>query len=317
VDALTGLLEGPRANGAFLLRSVLRPPWSLLIRDEAPLTLVAVIQGEAWLIPDGREPIPLRPGGVAIVRGPEHYVVADRPTTAPSIVIEPGQISTTMDGEYLCDVMDLGIRSWGNASTTHDDGSTMLLTGTYQTPSEISRLLLGALPGVIALSADSWHCPFLDLLSAEIIKDEPGQELVLDRLLDLVLIAALRAWLAGPEAQAPAWYRARGDAVVGAAIGLLQEHPARPWTVASLAAAVGVSRAVLARRFTDLVGAAPMTYLAQWRLALAADLLREPSTTISKVAREVGYSTPFALSAAFKRVRGVTPREYRQAAAGQ
>ena len=317
MDALTGLLDGPRANGAFLLRSVLSPPWSLLIRDEAPLTLVAAIQGEAWLIPDGGEPVALRPGGVAVIRGPEHYVVADDPTTAPSIVIHPGQISTTMDGEYLCDVMDLGTRSWGNASTAGADGSTMLLTGTYQTPSEISRLLLGALPGVIALSAANWQCPFLDLLSAETIKDEPGQELVLDRLLDLVLIAALRAWLTGPEAQPPAWYRARSDQVVGAAIELLQEDPAQPWTVASLAGAVGVSRAVLARRFTDMVGAPPMTYLAQWRLALAADLLREPSATISKVAREVGYSTPFGLSAAFKRVRGVSPREYRLAAAGQ
>ena len=316
MDAFTGLLDGPRANGAFLLRSILQPPWSLLIKDEAPLTVVAVISGEAWLTPDGRDPIPLRPGGVAVIRGPEHYIVADDPTTAPSIVIHPGQISTTMDGEYLCDVMDLGTRSWGNAPGDRG-GMTMLLTGTYQTPSEISRLLLGALPGVITLSEDSWQCPFLDLLSAETIKDEPGQELVLDRLLDLVLIAALRAWLAGPEAQAPAWYRAQSDDVVGAAIRLLQENPAQPWTVGSLATAVGVSRAVLARRFTDLVGAPPMTYLAQWRLALAADLLREPSATISKVAREVGYSTPFALSAAFKRVRGVSPREYRLAAAGQ
>jgi AraC-like DNA-binding protein len=74
---------------------------------------------------------------------------------------------------------------------------------------------------------------------------------------------------------------------------------------------------VLARRFTELVGAPPMTYLAQWRLALAADLLREPSATISKVAREVRYGAPFALSAAFKRVRGVSPREYRLAASGQ
>src|SRR6478735_3874512 len=104
MDALTGLLDGPRANGAFLLRSVLLPPWSLLIKDEAPLTLVAVIRGEAWLTPNDREPIPLRPGGVTVIRGPEPYVVADQPTTAPSIVIHPGQISTTVDGAYLCDV---------------------------------------------------------------------------------------------------------------------------------------------------------------------------------------------------------------------
>ena len=102
-------------------------------------------------------------------------MVADDPTTAPSIVIQPGQISTTMDGEYLCDAMDLGTRSWGNASTAGADGSTMLLTGTYQTPSEISRLLLGACPASSSCPQDDWQCPFLDLLSAETIKDEPAR----------------------------------------------------------------------------------------------------------------------------------------------
>jgi len=95
---------------------------------------------------------------------------------------------------------------------------------------------------------------------------------------------------------------------------MLHHNPAEPWTVATLAAATGVSRAALARRFTELVGEPPMTFLTGWRLALAADLLREPDATVGAVARQVGYGSPFALSAAFKRVRGISPQQHRIAA---
>jgi AraC-like DNA-binding protein len=311
MDALTGLLDGPRAQGAFLLRSVLDSPWSIRIEDEAPLTVVTIVRGTAWLIPSDGEPRVLRPGAVAVLRGPEHYTVADTPTRAPTVFIRPGQVSTTFDGQELCEAMDLGQRSWGNSP----QGQTMMLTGTYQSPGEISRLLLGALPPVIVLAEDGWTCPFLDLLGAEMARDAPGQDLVLDRLLDLVLIEALRAWLARPDSAAPAWYRARGDAVVGTALQLMHDNPSQPWTVASLARAAGVSRAALARRFTDLVGSPPMAYLTEWRLALAADLLREPAETIGSVATKVGYGSAFALSTAFKRIRGVSPHQHRSALA--
>lgn len=116
-----------------------------------------------------------------------------------------------------------------------------------------------------------------------------------------------RAWFARSEAEAPAWYRAHSDPVVGTALRMLHNNPAHPWTVGALAATTGVSRAALARRFTELVGEPPMTFLAGWRLALAADLLREPDATVGTVAREVGYGSAFALSTAFKRVRGISP----------
>jgi AraC-like DNA-binding protein len=102
--------------------------------------------------------------------------------------------------------------------------------------------------------------------------------------------------------------------VIGRALRLAQNDPARPWTVARLAAAVGVSRAAFARRFHDLVGEPPMTFLANWRMALAADLLREPGAVVGAVARQVGYSSPFTFSTAFKRTYGVAPRAYRDAA---
>ncbi|MET7821777.1 AraC family transcriptional regulator [Micromonospora zamorensis] len=310
MDAVASLLNGPRAQGAFLLRSVLTPPWSMRIEDQAPLTLVAMVQGDAWVLADESAAVRLGPGDLAIIRGPDPYTVADDPTTAPQVIIHPGQLCTTPDGQELPEMMELGVRTWGNSP----DGPTMLLTGTYTMRGEVSQRLLSALPPLLVVAGQSWDSPLVPLLAAEIVKDDPGQEAVLDRLLDLLLIAALREWFARPAAKAPGWYRAHSDPVVGRALQMLHNNPAQPWTVASLAARTGVSRAALARRFTALVGEPPMSYLTEWRLALAADLLREPGATVGAVARHVGYGSSFALSTAFKRNRGVSPREHRLAA---
>ncbi|MFF7775351.1 cupin domain-containing protein [Streptomyces tanashiensis] len=307
MDALAGLLDGPRAKGAFLLRMIMEPPWSVRIEDEAPICLMCVTDGEAWIVPGTGTPVLLRPGDIAIARGPEPYTVAHTPEAPPHARIGPDGRCTTLSGEPLSQSMRLGVRTWGNAP----DGGTTVLVGTYLMDGEVGRRLLDALPGLVHLPADVWNCPLMPFLDEEISRDEPGQSVVLDRVLDLLLIAAVRAWFSRPGAEAPAWYRAMGDPVVGRALRLLQNDPAHPWTVASLAAKSGVSRAALARRFTELVGEPPMAYLTGWRLALAADLLRETDATVESVARQVGYSGAFALSAAFKRVRGISPQEHR------
>jgi AraC-like DNA-binding protein len=311
MDAVAGLLDGPRARGAFLLRSTMDPPWSLRIEDEAPLTLMAIVRGSACVVEDGGAVHRLGAGDVAIARGPDPYLVADAPDTPAQAIIHPGQHCTTPDGAELKLMDFLGTREWGNSA----DGETVMLTGTYQLDGEVSRRLLRALPPLLVLEGDAWETPLIGLLAEEIVKDEPGQEAVLDRLLDLLLIAVLRAWFARPEAQAPGWYRAHGDPIVGPALRALHGDPAHQWTVAELADGAGVSRAALARRFNDLVGEPPMSFLTGWRIALAADLLREPGATVGSVAPQVGYGSAFALSTAFKRLRGVSPRQYRLEAA--
>jgi AraC-like DNA-binding protein len=309
MDAIAGLLDGPRAHEAFLLRCTLDPPWSIRVQDEAPLTVVAMVRGDAWIVPDGGERTLLHPGGVAIVLGPEPYTMADEPATPPQVIVHPGQECRAPDGQELKMIGELGVRTWGNT----EDGATVMLVGTYELEGEVSRRLLRALPTVLVLRDDEWDCPVIPLLAEEIVKDEPGQEAVLDRLLDLLLIAVLRAWFARPDADTPGWYRAYDDPIVGHALRLIHHNPAEPWTVASLAREAGVSRAALARRFHELVGEPPVSFLTGWRIALAADLLLEPGSTIGSVAHQVGYGSPFALSTAFKRVRGISPQQHREA----
>ncbi len=310
MDTFVGLLDGPRARGAFALRSVMSPPWSLRIVAESPLTLIAIIQGEGWILPDRGDPVRLRTGDIAVTRGPDHYTLADDPATPPDIVIHPGQRCCSLDGESVEEQMMHGVRTWGN----DPNGSFVMLVGAYESMGDVSERLLRALPPLLSLANDQWESPLVSLLCDEVVKDEPGQAAVLDRLLDLLLIAVLRAWFARPEAKEPAWYRSQADPLVGRALHVMHSNPARSWTVADLAAETGVSRSVLARRFHDIVGEPPMTFLTGWRLALAADLLCEPDATIGSVAQKVGYSSPFALSTAFKRVRGVSPQEHRASA---
>jgi AraC-like DNA-binding protein len=307
MDAFGGLLDGPRARGAFALRTVMTPPWSLRIVAESPLTLLAMVKGHAWVVPDRGEPVRLGVGDVAVTRAPDHYTVADDPASPTDVVIHPGQRCCSPDGESMEEQMSLGVRTWGNDL----DGSTVMLVGAYESTGDISDRLLRALPSLLSLANDQWDSPLVSLLCDEVEKDQPGQAAVLDRLIDLLLIAVLRAWFTRPEAEAPAWYRSQGDPIVGRALHVMHSNPAHPWTVAGLAAEIGVSRAALSRRFHDLVGEPPMTFLTGWRLALAADLLCEPDATVGSVAERVGYSSPFALSTAFKRVRGVSPQEHR------
>lgn len=311
MDSLARLLDGLRGSGAFHLRTSWQGPWSLRVMSESPITVLAAPKGKVWVVHDDVEPVCLQPGGLVITRGPDHYVTADHPSTEPTIEIHPGEVCTSLTGEPLDEVMSLGVRSWGN----HHEGDTVMMVGAYLAIGDIGSWLLQALPPIIHLTPDDWDATLVTMLETEVMKDFPGQTAVLDRLLDLLLVTGLRAWFDSPEASTPGWYRAQSDPVVGTALRLMQNHPAEPWTVASVAAEVGVSRPVLARRFTELVGVPPMQFLTSWRIDLAADLLREPGVTLSAVAAEVGYSTPFALSNAFKRARGISPKAHRELAA--
>lgn len=310
MDTLGGLLDAPRARGAFALRTVMNAPWSLRILAESPLTLIAGVTGDVWIVPDDGDPLRIGPGDIAITHAPHHYNVADSPTTPPHVIIHPGQHCCDLDGNSVLEAMTQGVRTWGNDSK----GSTVFLVGAYEHLSDISDRLLRALPPVLSLSRADWESPLVPLLCDEVVKDEPGQAAVLDRLLDLLVTAVLKAWFAQQDARRPAWWRFQGDRIVERALRVMHDNPAHPWTMDELAAESGASRASLARRFHDLVGEPPMTFLKNWRMAMAADLLCQPDETVSTVAEKVGYATPFAFSAAFKRVRGVSPQQHRASA---
>ncbi|GAA3231741.1 AraC family transcriptional regulator [Nonomuraea helvata] len=309
MDTLTDLLDGVHAQAALIHRSIMTSPWSLRFAGGGPLTLLTMLDGQGWIIPADGEALAIGPGDIAVVRGPASYTVAEDPATPPQHVITRDQYCaatarTVEKGGAVPDPRTCGVAAGGSA---------VLLSGAYQGRAGISDRLLDALPDILVITDDDGCSPLLTLMAAEVVQDRPGQQAVLNRLLDLMLVATLRAWFDRTQRHAPVWYRVKDDSVVGTALRLMHGDPAHPWTVESLAAQVGVSRAALARRFTAEVGEPPITYLSHWRIALAADLLRSTDATVGSIAHKVGYSGTFALSVAFKRRLGTTPSQYRAA----
>lgn len=306
MDALSALLDGPRAQRAFLLKAVFADRWSISVEDRAALTVLVMARGTA-VITSANGVREVTAGDVVLLRGPRPYVVADAADTPADIRILPGQVCVDPEGHLLDESMSLGVHTWGN---TRDEDATVMLIGAYEEETSVGSHVLAHLPEVVVLSGA--RIPVAGMLGDELVCEQPGQQAVLDRLLDLVLIHALRT--AYDEGLLRGWPAAQTDPGIGRALGLLHEHPERPWSVATLAAEVGLSRAAFARRFADRVGEPPLTYLTRWRISLAADLLVATDLTLEAVAARVGYANAFALSAAFKRLRGISPSRFRASA---
>ena len=178
---------------------------------------------------------------------------------------------------------------------------------------------MGQLPPVVHVPADPVGgrdvAAIIELLAMEVGARRPGSRAAAARLIDTLLIAAIRHWLdRQADGDVPSWLRALRDPVLARVIAALHARPAEPWTVESLAREVHVSRATLARRFAEVVGEPPLTYLTRWRMHLASQRLKYSTETVEAIAREVGYTSEYAFNRAFARHRGQPPGRYRRLA---
>lgn len=297
MDLLRDHLARARAGGAVFARTVAEPPWGLRLAGAIQLSVHTVARGRGWLWFDAdaqRRAVELVPGEVTLVRGgPDHYIGHEPGTDC----LEPEEFRArhAADGE------------------SDTPAATVFLCGAYRFSGDIGNGLLEALPQVLTLQAAVGD-PLRDvisLLSHELAHPEPGQATVLDRLLDVLLVLALRSdFRRNPNA--PRWYRAAADPRLGPALQALHEDAGRPWSVPELAAVSGLSRAAFARVFHEALGQTPMQYLTDWRMALARDHLRTGDLGMTGIARSVGYSSPYAFAAAFRRHHGEPPGAWRQ-----
>lgn len=306
MDVLSDLLHRARAKNAVVRKLIQPPPWSITFADRWPLSAVATLEGPATIShQDTGTRAVVETGGIALVKGGA-YTVADAFETPRQVVIRDGvkQIVGAASAAHA-----LASRTYGHRGP----GAGVMLHGIYELHGCAGDRLLAMLPAVTVVPAGAGTRGPLDLLSAEAERDDPGQDAVLNRLLDLVLVVALRSWGAAGEPDLPAWLGAVGDPAIGEALTLLHADPARTWTTATLAQEVGMSRAAFSARFTSLVGEPPIAYLTGWRMTLAGDLLRDTELTVAAVAHEVGYENAFAFSTAFKRAHGDSPAAWRRA----
>ncbi|GHH42845.1 cupin [Streptomyces candidus] len=302
-------MSGIRAEGSVVSHAVLTAPWSIRFSDEAPLTMISVLRGGGTLLlPDGTERA-VGVGDTAIVRGPAPFHLVDHPGTVHGSHAAYEIACFTSDTE--CTAQELGGIRWGRDSPE----ATALIVGAYRASGHRHERLLRALPPVLVIAEDVEVCAWLEKAAADAAHLSAGSQALMDRLLDWALVCTLRNWFDQAGADAPGWYRGLADRVLAPALQAFHDRPADTWTVASLAARSGVSRALFAKRFTQLMGRPPLAYLTECRMDEAETLLTDTDLSIAQIGRSVGYADAFGFSAAFKRHRGLSPSTFRSAAA--
>ncbi|MBM7519688.1 AraC family transcriptional regulator [Nocardioides nitrophenolicus] len=192
--------------------------------------------------------------------------------------------------------------------TEGQDPEVRILGGSFVFDSPDATLLSSLLPSVVHVRGIEHFAPLVSLVADEALADRPGRELVLKRLVEVLLVEALRTSVT-PRTP-PGLLRGLADRRLAPALQQMHEHVDRAWTVSQLSEVAMLSRSAFFDRFTRQVGVPPMEYLMAWRMAVARDLLRHDDLGMAEVGRRVGYGSASAFSTAFTRYTGESPRRY-------
>ena len=302
MDALTAVLTAAGVRGTVAATLSAAEPWGLTLDAVPGAAFHAVTDGTAWLRIPGRPGTRLMPGDVVLLPTGIPHVLA----SAPDASIVPFDHLAAEQALAAGDELRLGTGI----------GQTRILCASYHQDPATTVPLLTLLPDVLHIPSRQAGAALdttLRLLAHEIGRPQPGAAAVLNRIVDILLVQLLRAWLDSGQAhdRTASWLSALTDPVAGPALAVLHNQPGRDWTIPSLAAAIGVSRATLARRFPAQVGATPAAYLTRWRMDLAAQRLRDTDDTVGAIARSLGYTSEYAFNHAFTRARRIPPGRYR------
>ncbi len=272
-------------------------------RSEAGRPFYCVIlDGSCRLDSDGREPLLLEAGDFVLLPSVQGFTMASVEAATWGDADDPPPVKQP-DGEFR-----LGARD-----ATPD---VRFLVGYCAFGSPDAALLVSLLPQLVHVRGERRLATLVQLVGDESRERRPARDVILERLLEVLLIEALRS-TAGPAAS-PGLLRGLADPRLALAIRRMHEHPTQPWTVAQLAKEAALSRSAFFERFSRAVGVAPMEYLLAWRMALAKNLLRRHDRGIAEVAERVGYSSASTFSVAFTRHVGLPPARYaREQAAAQ
>ncbi|APV50327.1 hypothetical protein BWI17_11870 [Betaproteobacteria bacterium GR16-43] len=315
MDALSEVLRAVRLAGAVILHADLGAPWGLDVPSATPLAkgflhdadhpaiFHAVLRGECWMQMDEDEPLRVTEGEVLLFsHGDAHRLVSDPGSaTVPlaSLVRPPvaGELLTIVHGG--------------------DGERVRLVTGLAAVDRRLGDPLLVDLPRVMRVDLRGQHSVgqlenSLAFSLTETDAPRPGGIASLERIAELVVIDAIRRHVESTPPGATGWLAGLDDRFVGRALALLHGSPGEDWTVERLAKLVGVSRSALAEHFTRIIGEPPITYLTRWRLCLAARELSGSMREIQGIAKDAGYDSAGAFSAAFKRAYGKTPTAWRK-----
>jgi AraC-like DNA-binding protein len=267
--------------------------WSVRRSEYGQPFFCVILDGSCRLAVDGHEAITLQEGDFVLIPAALSFTMSGLEPATPAD-FDPAAVFL-LNGE---------VRR-GNRSGPPD---VRLLVGYCVFGSPDAALLVSLLPQLVHVRGEARLATIVQLVVDESRGQRPARDVILTRLLEVLLIEALRS-MPGPAAS-PGLLRGLSDERLALAIRRMHESPTRPWTVAQLAKEAALSRSTFFERFSRALGAPPMEYLLAWRMAMAKNLLRRREGSVAEISARVGYSSASAFSVAFTRHVGLPPTRY-------
>lgn len=316
MDALSDVLRVAHLTGGVFLQAEFFEPWCVAtqLKPEycAPflgptshlILYHYVVEGRLRVKLEGEEPFEMASGEVVMLAHNDSHLLGsqlDLPPMVASDVIVPSPDG----GLYTIRLGDDGAR-------------TQLICGFLGCDSVESNLLISTLPRALRLNVEEgnaaeWIRSTFQYAANEVATGRPGSETVLAKLSELLFVETVRRYADTLPEGETGWLAGLRDRYVARALALFHHDIARSWTVDDLGREVGLSRSALGERFTRLIGVAPMHYLTNWRMQVAAQMLRNSTASLAQVANTVGYESEAAFSRAFKRAFLMAPATWRRA----
>lgn len=305
VDPLGQALHSLHMSGTFYSRAELSAPWGIDLPAMPDCLMFHIVtKGSCWIeFPNG-EQRQLVSGDFALIPHGQGHTIADDPGTEAIHIFD-------LERELISPRYEL-FSHGGGGSLAH------LICGAVSVKDPAAQRVVSLLPKIIVMQTttpeNKWLIETIHMMIGEAESLKPGGDTIITRVSDIFVVQAIRHWLENDPLAKTGWLGALRDEQIGKAIALVHRSPTHPWSVESLANAVGISRSGFAKRFTDLVGEPPMHYVRKWRFQVAEGWLRDTDMPLAEIAEKLDYESEASFNRAFKKFTGSTPGLTRRSA---
>lgn len=296
-DPLTQVIQLLRPRAVFSKGISAAGAWAVRYAEFGHPGFCAMLEGRCRLAVEGEAPVVLEEGDFVLLPATPAFTMSGFEPARPSQVDPKTLAPSDREIRHGCRDGPLNMRQFGGWFT-------------FEAPD--ADLLVSLLPRMIHIRGMPRLTRLVRLVGEEAARDDVGRELILDRLIEILLIEALR--LSPRDNAEPGLLRGLTDPRTAAALRAMHEAMDRDWTAPQLAELAGMSRSAFFARFTRMVGRRPMEYLVRWRMTVAKNLLRDRRLSLDEVARQVGYGSASTFSTAFSRHTGMPPGQFAKTA---
>ena len=303
MEALLDILRSLRISSSIISSGLFRAPWSVSTRGADGAIFHAVIRGRCR--------VRVGTGGRKVEAGEGDVVLVS--AGAPHVTCSALHLTPTPVTDLKADTGAGGVIRVEHGAAEGEE--TAIICGSFRLDHAAGHRLLELLPELVLIPGGGerarWFGATLDMLASDLGQDPASGSVIITRLAEALVVHLLQTHFLSVTREEAGWVGALRDSQIGQALALIHAEPGTRWSAEELATRVGMSRASFYARFCDLVGEPPVAYLTRWRVSTAADLMRRhPGLSMRRVAGRVGYGTEEGFSRAFRKIIGVTPRQF-------